>query len=77
MRAGAARRREAIYFFFVFLVCYNESCLLLAGGESPRLPDSLHISAAVEEDMAVVILLSGRWEGLDTHTHTHTHILIW
>lgn len=63
------------YIFFVFLVCYNESCLLLAGGESPCLPDSLHISAAVEEDMAVVILLSGRWEGPDTHTHieAHTH----
>lgn len=47
----------------------------LAGGESPCLPDSGHISAAVEEDMTVVILLSGWGEGL--WTHTHTYMLIW
>lgn len=43
--------QEGVTGFFFFL---------LAGGESPCLPDSGgHISAAVEEDMAVVILLSG------------------
>lgn len=45
-----------------FTVCGKESCIFffkLAGGESPCLPDSGHISAAVEEDMTVVILLSG------------------
>lgn len=56
-------------------------CLSLARGESPCLTDSGHISAAVEEDMTVVILLSVRWEGLDTHTvshrQKHAHTLIW
>ena len=51
----------------------NELCLLLASGESPCLTDSGHISAAVEEDMTVVILLSVRREGLDAHTKTQKH----
>ena len=57
----------------VFWCATNELCLLLASGESPCVTDSGHISAAVEEDMTVVILLSVSWEGLDTHRHTHTH----
>lgn len=48
-------------------------CLLLASGESPCVTDGGHISAAVEEDITVVILLSVSWEGLDTHRHTQTH----
>lgn len=42
--------RQGVMIFFFFK---------LAGRESPCLPDSGHISAAVEEDMTVVILLSG------------------
>lgn len=63
----------------VFWCCTNELCLLLASGESPCVTDSGHISAAVEEDMTVVILLSVSWEGLETHRHTHqhTHTLFW
>lgn len=63
----------------VFWCIINELCLLLASGESPCVTDSGHISAAVEEDMTVVILLSVSWEGLNTQrrTHTNTHILIW
>ncbi len=57
----------------VFWCIINELCLLLASGESPCVTDSGHISAAVEEDMTVVILLSVSWEGLDTHRHTHKH----
>lgn len=57
----------------VFWCITNELCLLLASGESPSVTDGGHISAAVEEDMTVVILLSVSWEGLDTHRHTHKH----
>lgn len=62
----------------VFWCVANELCLSLASGESPSLTDSGHISAAVGEDMTVVILLSVRWEGLDTqqHPHTPTHTLL-
>ena len=56
-----------------FLGVTNKMCLLLASRESPCVPDSAHISAAVHEDMTAVILLSARWEGLKTHNHTHTH----
>lgn len=37
--------------------------------------DSDHISAAVEGAMTVVILLSVKWEGLDTHANIQTHTL--
>lgn len=45
MHAGAARRREVIVlfcFYFVFLVCYNESCLYWPVG-SPRVSQTAFI----------------------------------
>lgn len=57
----------------VFWCITNERCLLLTSGESLRVADSGHISAAVEEDMTVVILLSVSREGPDTRRHTHKH----
>lgn len=60
------------WFFFWYIT--NELCLLLTSGESLCVTNSGHISAAVEEDMTVVILLSVNREGLETHKHTHKHI---
>lgn len=56
----------------IFWCITNELFFLLASGESPCVIDSGHISAAVKEDMTVVILLSVSRDGLDTHRH-NTH----
>lgn len=63
MYAGAARIMTT-----VLSGALQVSCSF--SGESLCVIDSVHISAAVEEDMTVVILLSVRREGLDTHRHT-------
>lgn len=45
-------------------------------GSPPYVIDSGHISAAVKEDMTVVIILSVSRDGLDTHMHKiHTHLV--
>lgn len=71
-------------FLGVFRGFTNKLCLLLAIGESLSVTDSTPISAAVHEDMTVVILLSVTWEGqgtckkhksINTHMHTPTHTL--
>lgn len=48
---------------------------LVVSGESLCVIDSGHISAAVKEDMTVILLSVNR-NGLDTHRHsTHAHLV--
>lgn len=60
----------------VFWRVANELRLLAASGESPRLTDSDHISAAVEGGTWLLLsfcLWNGRgWTHMQTHRHPHT-----